>query len=136
MRKVIIASHYQMAYGLYQTVQFLTKAPNVYEISAYVDDTDIQKQIDDIWANIGPEDEVFIFTDMMGGSVTQKFYSFKSDKVHLICGMNLPLVIQVVLSPDDTPMTPEEIRHIVKEAQDSIIYVNEYENKNMSHEDE
>lgn len=136
MRKIIIASHHQMAYGLYQTVQFLTKAPQVYEISAYVDDIDIQKQIEEVWTHIGPDDEVFIFTDIIGGSVTQKFFSYKSDKVHLICGMNLPLVIAAVLSSNNAPMSPEEIRRMVKEAQDSIIYINEYENDNNSCEDE
>ena len=135
MRKIVIASHHRMAYGLSQTLEFLTKAPEVYEISAYVDDTDIRTQIDEVFRHIGEDDEVFIFTDMIGGSVAQQFYGMKNDHVHLICGMNLPLVLTVALSPPE-PLSAEDIRRIIREAQDSIIYVNELQSQDDDSDDE
>lgn len=135
MRRIVIASHHRMAYGLRETLEFLTKAPEVYEISAYVDETDIMDQIREVFQAFRDDDEVFVFTDMIGGSVAQNFYGMKNDHTHLICGMNLPLVLTVALSPQE-PMTAEDIRRIIKEAQDSIIYVNEFQSQDDDSEDE
>lgn len=134
MKKIIIASHHKLADGMKQTLQFISGYPNVFEISAYVEDDDINKQIEAVMESISQEDEVFIFTDILGGSVTQQFVKYCNEHVHVIAGMNLPLLMLVALSPKDS-FNQEDINEMIKEAQDSIIYVNNH-NTSPDSEDE
>lgn len=134
MRKVILATHHKMAAGMKDSIEFLFQMPEVYELSAYVDDTDIFLQIENIMKHVAKEDEVFILTDILGGSVTQQFVPYCSDKVHLICGMNLPLLLQLAVAGPE-PLTPDDIHRMIGEAKNAMIYVNEYQPE-TSQEDE
>lgn len=126
MRKYIVASHHKFAYGLKCTLEFLTGEENVYDISAYVDDTALEKQIEKCFENIKDNDTVFIFTDMLGGSVNQKFFPYMSDKVHLICGVNVPLVLSIVLQAEED-IKAGKIQDIIDECKSQMIYMNKYE---------
>lgn len=135
MRKVIIASHHLFAYGLTQTVAFLSGYKYLYDLSAYVNsEIEIQDQIDEIMKNINYEDEIFIFTDMLGGSVTQKFYPYMNERTHLICGMNLSLILSIVLH-DEEELSKEEINNIIEESKQQTIYINDFK-LNESDDDE
>ena len=113
MRRYIIASHHKLAYGLKDTVDFLTNGiKKIYDVNAYVEDG--EKPI-----------EVLVFADMMGGSVYQKFYPYMSDKVHVVCGINLPLTLALVLESEDTPLTQELVHQYVEDSKNQIVYVNE-----------
>ena len=127
MRRFVIASHHRMARGLKETLEFLTSRSDIVDISAYVDERDLDGQIREALAGFGPEDEVVIMTDMLGGSVNQKFRQYMSDRCHLICGVNLPCALSLVLQPEDVPLTREAVRSVVEEAKNHLIYVNEYE---------
>ncbi len=127
MRRFVIASHHRMASGLKDTLQFLTSRADIVDISAYVDESDLEEQIHRVFAGFGPQDEVVIMTDMLGGSVNQKFCPYMSGRCHLICGINLPCAISLVLQPEDVPLTGETIRSVVEESRTHLIYVNEYE---------
>lgn len=126
MRRFVIASHHLLAYGLKDTLQFLTSKENITEISAYMDEGDLEEQIRGVLHAFSPEDEVVVMTDMLGGSVNQKFCPYMNEHRHLICGVNLPCALSLVLQPEDTPLTGEKIREIVEEARGHLIYVNEY----------
>ena len=87
MRRFIFASHHKLAYGLKDTVDFLTGATKtIYDINAYLDDEtkDIDTVVAELFASFDDEDEVVVLVDMMGGSVYQKFHPYMSDKVHVI----------------------------------------------------
>ena len=127
MRRFVIASHHRMARGLKETLEFLTSRSDIVDISAYVDERDLDGQIREALAGFGPEDEVVIMTDMLGGSVNQKFCQSMSDRGHLRCGVNLPCALSLVLQPEDVPLTREAVRSVVEEAKNHLIYVNEYE---------
>ena len=62
---------------------------------------------------------------MMGVSVYQKFYPYMSDKVHVVCGINLPLTLALVLESEDTPLTQELVHQYVEDSKNQIVYVNE-----------
>ena len=136
MRHYIVASHHKLAYGLKETLVFLTSiSKNLHEISAYVESSiPIDKQIDNVFSNINEEDEVIIMSDMKGGSVNQKFYPFINDYVHLISGINLPLALSILLLPDDNKITKDKIEELVEEAKQQIVYINEIES--ISSDDE
>ena len=126
MRKFVTASHHLLAHGLKDTLQFLTSRDDIIDISAYMDDSDLEEQIREVFASFSPEDEVVIMTDMLGGSVNQKFCPYISGRRHLICGINLPCALSLVLQPEDAPLTKQQILGIVEESRSHLIYVNEY----------
>lgn len=126
MRHYILASHHKLAYGLKDTLVFLTNmSDKIQDISAYIDnETSIDEQIKNAFSKIGENDEVIIMTDLVGGSVNQKFYPFMNNHIHLISGVNLPLALSLLLIPEDTKITKEKIQALIKEAQEQIVYVN------------
>lgn len=58
----------------------------------------------------------------MAGSVTQKFYKYMNNNIHIISGINLPLALTIAIQIN----TDNEIKieGIVKEAKEQIVYVN------------
>ena len=127
MRRFIFASHHKLAYGLKDTVDFLTGATKtIYDINAYLDDEtkDIDTVVAELFASFDDEDEVVVLVDMMGGSVYQKFYPYMSDKVHVICGMNLPMALSFVLAPEDERLTSEDVEEKLMECKNQLVYVN------------
>lgn len=124
MKKIVIASHHKLAFGMKKTVEFLTGFTDIYELSAYIDNGDIREQVKEIMDDVKEEDEVFVFTDILGGSVTQNFFPYCSDKVHVICGMNLPIILTVI-SELDEDIKKDDIYRMIEESRESIVYVNE-----------
>ena len=127
MRRFIFASHHKLAYGLKDTVDFLTGATKIiYDINAYLDDEtkDIDTVVAELFASFDDEDEVVVLVDMMGGSVYQKFYPYMSEKVHVICGMNLPMALSLVLAPEDEPLTCEKVEQVLMDCKNQLVYVN------------
>jgi PTS system mannose-specific IIA component len=117
MRKICIASHGHLASGIQSSIGILTgKGDSVQAIDAYVDDSDYTKEIDKFINSVGPGDEGIIFTDIYGGSVFQKVVLARPERrgVYHVTGVNLPAVIQCLLSAD--PLTPESIDSLVGEA--------------------
>ena len=96
MRRFIFASHHYLAYGLKDTVDFLTnKAKTIYDINAYAEDKEqnLESRVKELFDTFDPQDEVIVLTDLLGGSVYQKFYPYISERVHVLCGMNLPMAM-------------------------------------------
>lgn len=127
MRRFIFASHHKLAYGLKDTVDFLTGATKIiYDINAYVDDEtkDIDTVVAELFASFDDEDEVVVLVDMMGGSVYQKIYPYMSEKVHVICGMNLPMALSLVLAPEDERLTSEKVEQVLMDCKNQLVYVN------------
>lgn len=127
MRRFIFASHHKLAYGLKDTVDFLTGATKIiYDINAYVDDEtkDIDTVVAELFASFDDEDEVVVLVDMTGGSVYQKFYPYMSEKVHVICGMNLPMALSLVLAPEDERLTSEKVEQVLMDCKNQLVYVN------------
>ena len=127
MRRFIFASHHKLAYGLKDTVDFLTGATKIiYDINAYLDDEtkDIDTVVAELFASFDDEDEVVVLVDMMGGSVYQKFYPYMSEKLHVICGMNLPMALSLVLAPEDERLTSEKVEQVLMDCKNQLVYVN------------
>lgn len=121
MRKIVVASHSLLAQGLKDTLEFLTgKADAVSAVCAYVNDNG--EGLDAaVEAALTGADEVVVLTDMVGGSVNQRFSRFASDRVHVIAGVNLPLAMAVALAG---PGEQLDFDALVDEARQQIIYVN------------
>lgn len=127
MRRFVFASHHYLAHGLKDTVDFLTnQAKKIYDINAYIEEEkkDIDSVIQELFAAFDPDDEVIVLTDLMGGSVYQKFFPYMNDHVHVICGMNLPLAMSFLLADENTAFTKESVERLIEECKKQIVYVN------------
>ena len=126
MVRYIFASHYRMADGLKETIEFLKSVKeNVYAVSAYVTENyNIEEEIKKIFDNFTEEDKVVVMTDMLAGSVNQKFIPYMSENVFLITGINVPLAIEIVLLPEECK-NKEEISNCVESAREAMQFVNE-----------
>lgn len=128
MLRFIIASHYTMATGLKETVEFLTGVEeSIYDISAYTTESYVlEEEIAKIFAQFENTDTVVIMTDLFAGSVNQKFHPYLNDHTHLITGVNAPLVLELILAREEN-ITSSYILKKIEEAKKQIIYVNEWE---------
>lgn len=138
MRKIIIASHHKMATGIKDTLNYITgERNNVSALSAYLTNTPIQEEIEALLKGVDQEDEVVVFTDLLGGSVNQSFAKYTArPHFHVITGINLPIVLTIALKPDDTYLTAEQIRSSLDEAKEQLIYVNDFITNRPEDEDD
>jgi mannose/fructose-specific phosphotransferase system component IIA len=131
MRKYILATHGQMAYGMNTTLNMLIgEQENLTIINAYTEECkdpvpEFEKIIEE-----NPDDDIIIMTDLFGGSVNNNaMLMTKHQRVHVVTGINLAIVISIVMSDSSTP-TAEMIREAVSGAKDMIIYCNDLVTKN------
>lgn len=126
MKRVVIASHSRFAAGLKETLQFITAMEDIYAISAYVeeDEKTLEETIAELFATFDPEDTVVVMTDVLSGSVNQKFVPYINDHTFVITGVNVPFALSVMLM-DEAGITSGYIRQAVEESRQMLLYVNE-----------
>lgn len=105
-------------------------AAEVVVLQAYVDENkSAEDEIAALLSSVADGDEWIVFTDLLGGSITNQVLRVAAelgvrDSVHVVAGMNLPLVIEVVLSDASTPAN-EVLRDAIEMAREQLVYVNE-----------
>jgi fructoselysine and glucoselysine-specific PTS system IIA component len=94
-------------------------------IQAYTEkNKSLKEEIDLVLEQIRNEDELIVFTDLMGGSVTNQILQYALKKnVFIVSGFNLPLLLDILLSDPETPVN-EVIETGIKNARDQIVFVN------------
>lgn len=130
MRRIVLASHGELANGMKDSVEILVgDVPNVYSICAYTNGIDdVEEQIDALFSSFDNDDEIIVITDVFGGSVNKAFMKkLDSYKFWLISGMSLGLVIQMIIGPENN--TEESITSVIDSAKNNIIFCNGYLNK-------
>jgi len=98
---------------------------HVFLIQAYVDENiSVETEIKEILKQVGDDDELIVFTDILGGSITNQILQHaQRSNVHIISGVNLPLVIEVMLADTDTSVD-EIIGAAIDNAKEQMVYVN------------
>lgn len=126
MRKYIIATHGYMAYGINTTLNMLIgEQENLTVVNAYTDECkdpvpEFEKIIEE-----NPDDDIVIMTDLFGGSVNNNaMQMIKSERVHVVTGINLAVVISIAMSDSNTS-TKQVIEEAIAGAKDMLIYCNE-----------
>lgn len=128
MLRFVIASHERMARGLRHTLEFLTHTEEkLYDISAYVEGEDrgLEEIVQELFDSFEKEDTVIVMTDMLAGSVNQKFFPYLSERVHVVTGVNAPLALALLLTAE-AEFSAEYIRGLIEEGKNSMLYVNEW----------
>ena len=136
MRKFLIAAHGSFSSGIKSSLDIIIgKMENVFIIDAYVDGNEsIEDELNTILANVQAGDELIVFSDLMGGSITNQIvrYALK-ENVHVVTGMNLPLLIDIILADADTPVA-DVIENAISIAREQVVYVNKIINKENDHD--
>lgn len=125
-RKFLIATHGTFANGLKSSLDVIAgPQKDVFFIQAYLDNVDsIQGELETLLQNKGPQEEWVIFTDLLGGSITNQVVRYASgEHVHIIAGVNLPLLLELVLTDPSIPVEAV-IEDILIKAREQMVYVN------------
>ncbi len=120
MKQILIATHGKMASGIRYTAELIVgKMAEITTIDAYVTPEDnVEKKFEEYFAQ-HENDRIFVFTDLMGGSVNQKLLGYsQKENVTLITGTNLPVLMQVMMADDD--VTDEEIQEFIDDAREEL----------------
>lgn len=131
-RKYLIATHGTFSKGVKSSLNMIIgDTANLYIIEAYIDDkVNIEDQIKLVLDEISDEDELIIFSDIMGGSVTnQLLHQALRPNTHIVSGFNLPLLIEILLADAETPIT-EMIDDAIINAKEQMVRVNKLINSN------
>lgn len=125
-RKFLIATHGTFAAGVKSSLDIILGATeHLFLIQAYVDGAiGVEEQINLVMQQVSENDELIVFTDILGGSITNQIlqHALKGN-VHVISGFNLPLLIEILMT--DTNTTIEEtIASAIDSSKEQITYVN------------
>jgi len=128
MRKFLIVSHGEFAGGLRSALELITGAVSgAVVLQAYVEENQsVESALAELLAD---GEEWIVFTDLLGGSITNQVVRTAAelgmmDSVHIVAGMNLPLVIEVIMADPETPVN-EVLAEAIGMARDQIVYVNQ-----------
>jgi len=138
VKKVLIATHGTLASGAKSTIELLVgNVADITCINAYVDGgDDVPKSIAKFFDSVRPKEEVFVFTDILGGSVNQKIVKYESRlNVFIIAGFNLPLILTVLMETET--VTKERLNDIIEEcrSQMNLVEININDENDESDED-
>lgn len=137
MRKFLIATHGAFSKGIRSSLDLIIgDTYNTFLIQAYLDENNtVEDELATILATITADDELVIFTDLLGGSVNNiMLQNALRENVHIVSGINLPLVIEVILGDADIPVI-EIIEDALVKAKEQMVYVNKLITTQQSQQD-
>jgi fructoselysine/glucoselysine PTS system EIIA component len=129
-RKFLIVSHGALAGGFRSALELITGASgDVFVLQAYLEENKpVEEELVRLLQGAGEGEEWVVFTDLLGGSITNQVLRVMAElpgreAIHIVAGVNLPLVIEVVLGDVEAPVG-EVIGEAVARARDQLVYVN------------
>lgn len=125
-RKVLIVTHSDLADGFKASIDFFM--PEKYEVKsicAFTKCNNVEEEIASFINAQSAETEIIAFSDITFGSVNQWLGLYRDrPHYHLFSGTNLPLIMSVLLKPDDEYLDEETIAQCIEECAYSVVYVN------------
>jgi len=122
---ILIVTHGRLAQELLETTKIIVgkNVDHIIPISiGWNDDmADIQKTISSAIGRVDQGQGVLILTDMFGGTPSNISLSFLSEKVEIITGVNLPMLIKIVNVGDRFDL--KELSHLIHEQGKKSIYL-------------
>lgn len=123
MKKILLASHGKLAFGLKDTMEiFLGKRDDIVAVGAYLDETDRHIQEIQDFITAADEEGAIIFTDIYGGSVNQKVTELvvaSNKNIMIVTSMNLPIVLSIALSNE--LLTPAMVEELAKDCIPAVV---------------
>lgn len=122
---ILIVTHGRLAQELVETTRIIVgkNVENIVPITVDWNDdmSDIQKTISSAISKLDQGNGVLILTDMFGGTPSNISLSFLSDKVEIITGVNLPMLIKIVNVGDRYSL--KELAQMIHEQGKKSIYL-------------
>ncbi|MEO1770057.1 PTS sugar transporter subunit IIA [Candidatus Enterococcus ferrettii] len=104
MKKLLIASHGDLAKGMLSSIEMITgSTAGITTINAYQEAVDLDSELTAFIHSLKEEDEVFVFTDLYGGSVNQKIterFIREKQGIRIVSGFNFPVILEILLGPE------------------------------------
>lgn len=126
-RKLIVATHGNFASGIMTSVELICgKSEHVLIMDAYTKENyDLSAEVKKVMENQNG-DELIVVTDLFGGSINNEFMRYLGKKdFHLISGLNLGLLIELIGAMNQDGSTDEIIRQTISISKAMIQYCNE-----------
>lgn len=122
MRGILLISHGQFAEGLKESVKMIAgDVTNVYATClAPTDGPDqFKEKLQVAKKELEQYEDVVIFADLFGGSPCNTTFvdCFQDPKYNFIAGMNFPMVLTAILSPEET------VDNLIQTGQEGIVDV-------------
>lgn len=125
MYKILIATHGKMCEGMVDTIHiFSADIDRMTAIPFYTEGVDGDAMLEAFMKDVKADDTVVAFTDIPGGSVNQKLFRYAAENIHVISGVNFPLLYGLVLA-EEKNITGDFLRSMIKESQELMQYMNE-----------
>lgn len=127
MKKLLIASHGDLAKGMLSSIQMITgSTAGITTINAYQEGVDLDGELTGFIQSVEAADEVFVFTDLYGGSVNQKIterFMREGLAIRIISGFNFPVILEILLGPETitSEMLVEMIEKSRRELQMNVL---------------
>lgn len=125
MRKVVLCGHGRISEGIASAAGLIAGNQPEY-FNAYTDEEiPFAGKIRELAEALSEGDALIIMTDLFGGSVNNELLNLtRKEGVHLLCGMNLAMVLSVLFA-DEKADIKEVMADAVREAKEGIRYCNE-----------
>lgn len=136
-KQILLLSHRSFADGLKDTLEYIAPGlANVKAVSCYLSNDNPSDNIEQTINEFDKSKPILLFTDMLGGSVTQLVAQLiKKYPIKIIAGMNLPIVLAAALSESED-YSDEFIETLIEDNKNSIVYVNNRMTHMLTDEDE
>jgi len=118
---IIISGHGEFAKGFEKTIELVMGKQEKLEFINFTEDKtplDLEKEFKDAIERIG-EEEILFLTDISGGTPFSTAALMTSDKLKVISGCNMAMLIEAVNLRDDQKLS-ESIEEIIESAIDGI----------------
>lgn len=126
MTQIILASHGDLAKGMKDTLEMIIGDVSMVEaFSSYRDENvNVRDAVEEIIKEKYTKDDIFILTDILGGSVNNEMMSLLKEypKVRVLSGMNLPVVIS--LATQGEQVSEVQLQQIIQDSKQSIVDCN------------
>lgn len=123
MIKIFLATHGHLASGFKSSLDILLgDSSNVTIFDAYVDEHSVQSKLDDFYRNVDEKDQVFLLSDLYGGSVNQAMFTYLKDRnTTLITGVNLALILELAMKLE--PLDERAMYQLVENSRKVLLIV-------------
>ena len=123
MRKFLLASHGNLAYGMKNTIEMIAGArDDIQAIGAYTKEIpDLKAYMDAYMKNRDEDEELVIVTDLLGGSGNNEMSQYRMlPNVYVVAGMNAALVLNLIMGEDSIEKL---IAESIQAAREQISYM-------------
>ena len=126
MNQFIIATHATLAEGFFQAVKFFSSAAeNIEFLNCYVEHNEVERDLREMIEKYSDRN-LIVLTDLAGGSVNQCAAKLMREyRFHLVSGINLALLLELIFTPDD--LDAQMIENTVEQAKCQMVYMNRSE---------